>query len=103
MFSPSHRLKTFWLLALFLITTISISFAQPKGKHTVSGYVKDQNTGEYLIGANVYIKELLKGTSTNQYGFYSITVEDGNYQLVISFLGYKEQVIPIELNKDATN
>ncbi|OQA12021.1 MAG: TonB-dependent Receptor Plug Domain protein [Bacteroidetes bacterium ADurb.Bin397] len=100
MFSSSHRLKTFWLLAFFLITTVSISFAQPKGKHTVSGYVKDQNTGEYLIGANVYIKELLKGTSTNQYGFYSITVEDGNYQLVISFLGYKEQVIPIELNKD---
>lgn len=88
----------FFICIQLVITTPLI--AQSNAKYTVSGYVKDSKTGEYLIGANVYIRELVKGTATNQYGFYSITVEEGNYNLVISFLGYKEQVIPLPLNKD---
>ena len=67
---------------------ISISvFAQEK--HTVSGYVKEAETGEYLIGATVYIQENMQGVSTNQYGFYSLTVNEGSYTLDISFLGLK--------------
>src|SRR5207237_3877533 len=41
-----------------------------------------------------------QGTSTNQYGFYSITLPKGNYTLVVSFIGYVEQQFNIELNKD---
>lgn len=74
--------------------------AQSKSRFTISGYVKDTKTGEYLIGANVYLKELLKGTSTNQYGFYSLTVEEGEYTLVFTFLGYQEQEQKITLNKN---
>ena len=102
MFSSSHRLKTFWLLTFFLITTVSISFAQPKGKHTVSGYVKDLNTGEYLIGANVYIKELLKGTSTNQYGFFSLTLPRGSYQLLAGFIGYEPKLVNVSFDENGT-
>ncbi len=73
-------------------------FAQDK--HTISGYVKEENTGEFLIGANVYIKELMKGTTTNQYGFYSLTLEQGEYTLVISYLGFQQVERKINLDRD---
>jgi hypothetical protein len=76
------------------------STAQQKKNFTISGYVKDASNGEISIGANVYIKELLKGGSTNQYGFYSITVEAGTYTLVSSYVGYEDFVKPIVLDKD---
>lgn len=96
---PFRNLTKFILVFLFFFIIFSRS-AHSQGKFTVSGYVKDKATGEYLIGANVYFKELLKGTSTNQYGFYSITMDQGAYTLVVSFLGYKEYSMKIELNKN---
>src|SRR5688572_2190585 len=84
------------LLILFSITVT----AQVSSKYTISGYVKDAKTGEFLIGTNVYLKELLKGTSTNQYGFYSLTVDAGEYTLVFKFLGYEEKSQKIILDKD---
>lgn len=85
---------------LSLIWGVLPSVAQTGKKYTVSGFVKDARTGESLIGTNVFIKELLKGTSTNQYGFYSITIDEGNYTLVASFLGYKEYSKAIKLDQD---
>ena len=69
-------------------------------KYTVSGYVKEGQTGEFLLGANVYIKELMKGTMSNQYGFFSITLEKGNYTLIASYLGYENFSANLELKKD---
>ena len=67
---------------------------------TVSGYVHDALTGEYLIGANVYEKESLKGTTTNTYGFFSLTLPAGEYTLVSSFLGYREFEEKIQLDQN---
>lgn len=69
-------------------------------KFTISGYVKEEATGEFLIGANVYLKENKKGTTTNPYGFYSLTVEKGDYTLAFSFIGYRDSSIAIKLDKD---
>lgn len=69
-------------------------------KFTISGYVKDASTGEFLIGANVYLKEIMKGTSTNTYGFYSITVDKGTYLFVSSFVGYTDYTEKITLDKN---
>src|SRR3954466_8587109 len=85
--------------ALFLFFSFNIH-AQEKQKFTISGYVKDAATGESSIGANVYVKELLKGGNTNQYGFYSITVEKGTYHLVVSYVGYQNYEKEIVLDKD---
>lgn len=74
--------------------------AQQKKSFTISGYVKDASNGEVSIGANVYVKELYKGGSTNQYGFYSITLEQGTYTLVSSYVGYEEFSKQIVLDKD---
>jgi hypothetical protein len=93
-------MKQYIITALLLIISITTISAQDKQKFTISGYVKDASNGEYSIGANVFIKESLKGGSTNQYGFYSITVEKGMYHLVASYVGYKNFEQEITLDKD---
>lgn len=92
-------MKQYLVIICSLFFYIS-SNAQQKKNFTISGYVKDASNGEISIGANVYIKELLKGGSTNQYGFYSITVEEGTYTLISSYVGYEDFVKPIVLDKD---
>jgi hypothetical protein len=95
------RFKVFLFLICFSPLFVSYtSNAQQKQKFTISGYVKDSENGEYSIGANVYIKELMKGISTNQYGFYSITAEEGTYHLVVSYVGYTNYEQKIILDKD---
>ena len=69
-------------------------------KYTISGYVKDKADGENSVGASVYIKELLKGTTTNAYGFYSITIDEGEYTLVVSYIGFKNIEQKVTLNKN---
>lgn len=87
----------FHLTALSLLCSI-VAFAQQK--YTISGYVKDAKTGENLIGATISIKELKgKGTGTNAYGFYSITLPEGNYQLNGQFVGFTPQIKQIVLNQ----
>ncbi len=71
-------------------------------EYTISGYLKDASNGETLIGANVYIKELNKGAVTNVYGFYSLTIEAGDYTLVGSYIGYVDFKKTIGLNENIT-
>ncbi len=97
--SNSSHITFFLIMSFFLIRINNIQ-AQEKKSFTISGYVKDASNGEYSIGANVYIKELLKGTNTNQYGFYSITVDKGTYHLVVSYIGYQDFIREIVLDKD---
>ncbi len=57
-------------------------------KKTLSGIVKSKNDGEQLIGATIYVKELGVGTTTNAYGFYSLTLSPGEYTIIYSYIGY---------------
>jgi hypothetical protein len=82
---------------IFLLFTFDTS---AQNKYTISGYIKDKSNGEFLVGVNIYVKEILKGASTNEYGFYSITVPEGKYTLVASFLGFQTSEQPIELNQN---
>ena len=61
------------------------------GYATISGYIKEAKTGEGIIGGTVYVEELKKGTATNQYGFYSITLPAGNYHIAFSYIGLKKE------------
>ncbi|MGX5688873.1 carboxypeptidase-like regulatory domain-containing protein [Arcticibacter tournemirensis] len=69
---------------------------------TISGHLKDFETGEALIGANIFIQELKTGIMSNQYGFYSLTLPEGDYQLVITHIGYKPETRVVHLDKDQT-
>ncbi len=67
---------------------------------TISGIVKEKNTGEFAIGATIYIKELKKSVSVNNYGFYSITVPKGSYSLICMYVGTEIFSQNIELDKN---
>lgn len=90
-------MKNIFFIFIFLLFSF---FASAQKKYTISGYVKDKVDGESSVGASVYIKELLKGTTTNTYGFYSITIDEGEYTLVVSYIGFKEIEQKITLNKN---
>jgi hypothetical protein len=94
-----NGLKIFIYINLFLINFCCISYAQ---SYTISGFVRDKETGEYLIGANIYFKEIQKGIATNSYGFYSLSAQKGNYHLIVTFIGYQEYQTEIYLNKNQT-
>ena len=74
-------------LLLFLLCGALPALAQEK--FTLSGTVIDGNSNETLIGVNVVVTELKTGVTTNEYGFYSITLPKGTYTVQVSYLGYQ--------------
>ncbi|MFM7487405.1 MAG: carboxypeptidase-like regulatory domain-containing protein, partial [Cytophagales bacterium] len=84
---------------LFVFASCAMLYAQPAGKFTISGYMKDAANGEALIGATVYITETGTGGITNEYGFYSITLPPANYTLHYSYVGYASITKTITLSK----
>jgi outer membrane receptor for ferrienterochelin and colicin len=82
---------------IFLVTTLP-----PKKKYTVSGYISDKQSGERLIGASIYLPGRNIGTTSNIYGFYSITLEQDTVPLQISYAGYYTTIAPIRIQSDHT-
>jgi len=66
-------------------------------KFTISGYLSDGETGEKLIGASIYSKQTLLGTTTNVYGFFSLTLPADTYNIMFSYVGYASQNLKINL------
>ena len=99
------------LILLFFVCTFYSAFSQEK--FTISGYVKDAKNGESLIGVTVYKKNSQIGASTNEYGFYSLTLPKGTDTVVFSFIGYQSifrvvnltsnQTISVELPEEGKN
>ena len=74
---------------LFFLIFIGFSLlGYSQKKHTLSGSIFEAEGRETLIGANVLILELKTGTISNEYGFYSITLSEGTYEITISTIGY---------------
>ena len=69
-------------------------------RYTISGYIKDKQTGEELIGANLFIEGTSYGATTNTYGYYTITLPTGNYNLRFSYIGYNELKADVELTRN---
>ncbi|MBL7983650.1 MAG: TonB-dependent receptor, partial [Flavobacteriales bacterium] len=86
---------------ILLLATVLLSIsAMAQGRYTVSGYVNDSASGETLIGASLYIREIQKGVSTNTYGYYSITLEEGTYTFVTRYIGYQDREMKVDLRAD---
>lgn len=66
--------------------------------HTISGYVTDESSGENLLGANIYDKISQTGTTTNEFGFYSITLPEGKVNLQISYIGYQTYMKTLDVS-----
>ncbi len=89
-------LKRLLFLSLFLLLVFSWCHARV----TVSGYVRDAASGELLIGANVSTENGSRGTTTNEYGFYALSLEPGAYTFVFSYLGYSSVSVPLNIDKN---
>lgn len=99
-------LKTKLFITSFLLLIISLPLwaidNPPAGLLTISGYVKDAESGEALIGATISVKTLNSGTAANQYGFYSVSLKSTSYVIEFRYLGYQTIQKTINLNKDIT-
>lgn len=90
-------MKQLKLIFLFLISPLLL-FSQ--NKFTVSGTIKDATNGETLIGAAVFETTNKVGNQSNVYGFYSLTLPEGNYTLTFTYVGYETIKKTISLTKD---
>jgi TonB-linked SusC/RagA family outer membrane protein len=85
-------IKPILLMELFLAGFSSMALCQ----NTVSGTVTDAQTGETLPGVNIKVKGTTTGTATDAQGLYSLNVPSMQDTLIFSFIGYKQQAIPIK-------
>lgn len=90
-------MKLCFFVLWFTLGTIT---ASAQNKYTISGYIKDSLNGESLIGASIAVQGQAKGISSNLYGFYSITLDEGKYILVCTFIGYRVKAVSIDLKAD---
>ncbi|MGH2646491.1 MAG: carboxypeptidase-like regulatory domain-containing protein, partial [Ginsengibacter sp.] len=83
------------LFAIAFLLTPFFSFCQ--NRFTISGYIKDSLSGETLIGATVSVLGESKGITSNQFGFYSITLPAAKYNFICTYVGYVAQIKTIDL------
>jgi hypothetical protein len=96
-------LKLFRYLSLSTLFLIFGLHAFGQKKYTVSGVLRDAATGETLIGANVRVVGLPNsGGATNSYGFYTLTIPEGDYMLQFSYIGYQTYTQQVSLHKSET-
>jgi len=91
------------VLILFVLFIFCGNNLFSQEKFTLSGTVSDQKNNETLIGVTVVITELKTGTTTNEYGFYSISLPKGTYTLEISYIGFETVTSTIILDKNIRN
>ena len=87
---------------IYLLVFVCANLLFAQDNYTISGYVKDGNTGEDLIGATVLMKALGTGNITNVYGFYAISVPQGSYTLEVSYVGFQVFRQQLEVNSNQT-
>ena len=86
-----------WLIVLGLMLVCASAHAQ---KRTISGYVMDAASKETLIGATIVDKNSGKGCATNSYGFYTLTLNQGQIDLQVSYVGYTQQNQSLDLKEN---
>ena len=85
------------LLVSFIFVLLNL---EGQNRITLNGYVRDASSGEELIGANVFVMNGEAGTTSNEYGYYALTIDPGYFTLAISYMGYRTMTLPIQLHLD---
>ena len=85
------------LLIIILLLSVIQVYSQKK---TFSGQVKDAGNGELLIGATIFAKGINLGTVSNEYGYFSLSLPPGNYEIDINYLGFEQVSKQIDLTKN---
>ena len=92
------NLLLWFLFALYF----NITSLNAQERFTLSGSISEEKSNETLIGVNIIFPEISAGTTTNEYGFYSITLPEGTYKLIVSYLGFSTISETITLTQDIT-
>lgn len=91
----------FKINSIFFYCLLCYNTTFSQSKFTISGTIKDTKTGESMIGATVRIKELTNvGVSCNEYGFYSLTIQQGSYTILASMIGYETKESKVVLTSN---
>jgi CarboxypepD_reg-like domain len=92
-----HRLL--WAFYALLLLPFALK-AQSTERFTINGYVREKGSGELLPGVSIYVKDKKVGTQTNNYGFYSLTLNTSEeITIVYSFVGYHSQTKTFKIPK----
>ena len=83
-------------------TSFLIGIPPSERKYSISGFITDSETGESLINASVVNVENYTGTISNNFGFYSFSLNQKVYKLQISYVGYQDAVISIFPKQDTS-
>jgi hypothetical protein len=86
------------ILVYFLLLHAVVADAQ--NKYSITGYIKDSLSSENLIGATVSFNGQQKGVSSNGYGFYSMTLPEGQYLISVSYVGYATKFAAVTLDRN---
>ena len=86
-----------WIILSFLLNGLIVNAQE---KYTLRGLITEESSNETLIGVNVVFPEIQSGAATNEYGFYSITLPEGTYTIVVSYLGFNSVSETITLSGD---
>ena len=88
-------------LFVFVLTLLfSYLSTNAQQKFTLSGTISEAASNETMIGVTIAFPTLKTGVTTNEYGFYSITIPEGEYDIVVSYLGFQDIRETISLNSD---
>jgi len=87
------------LIIVALLLNLSL-FLDAQTRFTLNGYVRDSLSGESIIGATISVNGQSKGVASNQYGFYSITLDKGSYNISVSHIAYFGQTVVVQLDSN---
>ncbi|MBO9728223.1 MAG: TonB-dependent receptor [Chitinophaga sp.] len=96
------KTKATLLLSLLLLLLAGQTTIAQQQRYTVSGYVKDKQNGESLVGISIGKSGTTIGTVSNQYGFYSLTLPAGEHEIQFSYMGYGTYKTTVNLKKNTT-
>ena len=99
-FNMKIKIPQFLYASLLLLTISSLKLNAQIQKFTLSGYVKEQGSGELLLGASIAIPSIKSGTISNNYGFFSITLPKGKYDFIVTYIGFEPKAFTIDLNQN---
>lgn len=92
--------KTIKLKVLLIICLLIAKPAVSQDRHSISGYIYEKGSRETIPGVNIFIPGTTTGTASNTYGFYSLRLPAGEYEIMFSFVGYQTKSFSIKLDKD---
>ncbi|MCT4616274.1 MAG: TonB-dependent receptor [Marinifilaceae bacterium] len=96
-----NQLQSIGISSRIKQNTVVLFKSKEKKKIRISGYVEDGESGERLIGANIYDSSNYKGTTTNNYGFFAFDI-DNTKQINVSFVGYSSLILPVNFTNDTS-